>query len=396
MTIETRIYGGGAIAFGGQAAIDDLLAAGYSAVIIWSVHVAADGSLALNDTQIVNDGVYSEALEMDLPPRLAQLRKAGVQIIFSVGAGGVDDFQHIGNLLSNGYNPGNPLYRNFKALREAMISAGGDIDAIDFDNEDDWQASIMVEFGSMLHDVGFASVTFCPYFESQFWTDTYTQLRQKYGKAFVSAIHLQCYSGGRGQTPNAWGQIIADNGGGTLLIPGLATNQAGPGPWWHSGKPGSSVVKTTNVAMDGNADWSGLLRRGNYGSANAAMQDTRGGETFFFFCRGYLDLGPGRQFQPGDAAFFAGVPWWAAAPQCEAYSLSGGCSNTYNQGGACPSDLQSQYASWKKEKNPPDGGFVWLYDSVVNCLLSCCCGGTERTPATTAKRYRQAITNGLT
>ena len=35
MAVNTRIYSGGAIAFGGQPAIDDLKAAGYSAVVVW-------------------------------------------------------------------------------------------------------------------------------------------------------------------------------------------------------------------------------------------------------------------------------------------------------------------------------------------------------------------------
>ena len=84
-------------------------------------------------------------------------------------------------------------------------------------------------------------------------------------------------------------------------------------------------------------------------------------------------------------------------PQCDAYTLSGGCSNTYdlNLPGACPSDLQTQYAAWKTGTYPPDGGFIWLYDSVVSCLLSGCCGGTEKAPATTATAYREAISNGL-
>jgi hypothetical protein len=139
-----------------------------------------------------------------------------------------------------------------------------------------------------------------------------------------------------------------------------------------------------------------MLRKGNYPSANAAMQATLGGETFFFYCRGYLDLGPGKQFQAGDAVYFAGQPWWGSAPQCDAYALSGGCTNIYNMGGACPSDLQTQYAAWKTQQYPPNGGFIWLYDSIVNCLLAGCCGGTEKAPATTATLYRQAITNGLT
>lgn len=397
MSVNTRIYAGGALAFGGSPAVDDLIGAGYSAVIVWSVHVETDGTLVLNNTQIVSGGVYKEAEPMDLPTRLAQIRKAGIQIIFSVGAGGTQDFQNIGTLLKQGSGPGTPLYDNFKALKDAMVAAGGDIDAIDFDNEDDMQTSIMVGFGSVLAAIGYASVTFCPYYQSQVWTDSYTQLLQKYGKGFVSAIHLQCYSGGQGNSPSPWGQMIADAGGDTLLIPGLATNQAKSGPWWYQNAPGGSVAKTPDVAMYGEGDWSKMLRKGNYASADEALQaaNSGGGETFFFYCRGPLDLGPGKQFQAGDAVFFAGVPWWGSAPQCDAYALSGGCSNIYNTGGACPANLQSQYATWKQEKFPPDGGFIWLYDSVVACLLSGCCGGTEQEPNTTAKDYREAITNGL-
>jgi hypothetical protein len=413
MAVNTRIYAGGAITFGGQPAIDDLLAAGYSAVLVWSVHVDAGGTLFLNNTQIVANGVYKEATPMNLPSRLAQLRKAGMQILFSVGSGGVTDYQNIGNLLAAGGGvPGQPLYDNFVALKKAMVAGGGDIDAIDFDNEeisfsvspDPVQTKTMVGFGVMLAAIGYASVTFCPYRAIQTWTDTYTQLRGKPNNVVVSAMHLQCYSGGAGNDPAIWGRMIADNGGGTLLIAGLATVQTPDGPWWNTGKnppppkgPGSSVVKTPNVAMYGQGNWSGMLHKGNYASPDDAMAAAIGGETFFFYCRGVLDLGPGKQFVPGDAVFFAGIPWWGSAPQCDAYSLSGptGCSNPYNNNGACPSDLQAQYATWKAEKYPPDGGFIWLYDSTVNSLLSGCCGGTEKAPATTAKAYRAAITNGL-
>ena len=397
MAINTRIYAGGAIAFGGQPAIDDLLGAGYSAVLVWSVHVYADGSLFLNGTQIVTGGVYQEATTMNLPSRLAQLRKAGMQILFSVGSGGSQDFENIGSLLNQGGGANNPLYKNFKALKDAMVAGGGDIDAVDFDNEDDMQTSIMVGFGSMLASIGYASVTFCPYYTDQVWTDTYTQLLDTYGKGFVSAIHLQCYSGGASTDLSPWSEMIAASGGNTLLIPGLATNQAAPGPWWYKGAPGGSVVMTPNAAMYGQGDWSGMLRQGNYSSADRAMKATLGGETFFFYCRQHVSLGPGKDFQPGDAVFFAGIPGWGSAPQCDAYSLSGGCSNIFgpNLRGACPSDLKTQYATWKAEKYPPDGGFIWLYDSVVSCLLSGCCGGTEQAPATTAKAYREAITNGL-
>ena len=247
----------------------------------------------------------------------------------------------------------------------------------------------------MLADIGYASVTLCPYFVSQTWTDTYTQLLNKHGQSFVSAIHLQCYSGGRYNTPEQWGEIIANAGGSTLLLPGLATNQAGPGPWWHNGAPGTSVVEIDNVAMYGQGDWSGLLRVANYASADEALQNAGTSENFMFYCRAPLDLGPGKKFAQGDAVYFVGIPQWGSAPQCDGYSLSGGCSNTYNNGGACPADLSARFNSWKQESHPPDGGFIWLYDSVIGCLLSGCCGGSENQPATTAKDYRDAIVNGL-
>ena len=401
MNTNTRIYAGGALAFGENAAIDNLLTANYSAVIVWSVHVDETGNLILNNTPFVSNGTYAEADQMNLPDRLAQLHKAGIQIIFSVGAGGTSDFTNIEKLLNGGVpTKGNPLYDNFSALKGAMVKAGGDIDAIDFDNEDNMDTNTMVNFGCMLSDIGYKSVTFCPYYTSPVWTDTYNQLLSKKGNGFVSAIHLQCYSGGSSSDPQDWGKMISQAKGNTLLIPGLATNQAAPGPWWdgQTNQRGGSVVQTDSVAMYKGGDWSGMLRQGNYKSADEAMQHVKGGETFFFYCNGYLDLGPGKQFQPGDAVFFGGKPWWGSAPQCDGFSLSGGCSDIYNPystGGACPSDLQNQYAIWKKGQYPINGGFIWLYDSIVNCVLSGCCGEADQDTAAIAKDYKQAIENGL-
>jgi hypothetical protein len=402
--VSTRIYAGGALAFGGKPAIEDLKAAKYSTVIIWSVHVEPNGDLKLNDTGFVSGGVYKEAEPMNLPSTVAQLRAAGIEVLFSVGSGGTEDFTNIAALLKGGIpGPGNPLYDNFNALKRAMVNAGGDINGIDLDNEDNIVASVMVNFGRMLRNIGFARLTLCPFYESQDWTDTLTQLNQNPGPGFVNAVHLQCYSGGR-ENVNAgvaqsWQEIIASTGsaGKCLLIPGLATNQAEPGPWWYENAPGKSVVETPDVAMFKGADWSKLLRIGNYSSPQLATQDAQkhGGATFFFYCKNELDLGPGKQFKAGDAAFFAGQPWWGSAPQSVGFSLSGGCKNIYNDIGACPSDLEAQYRTWSKIKAPVPGGFIWLYDSVLDCLLSGCCGGTENNPATTAMAYRNAIANGL-
>jgi len=398
MTASTRIYAGGAIAFGGQPAINDLHNAGYSTVIVWSVHVAPDGTLILNDTQIVSGGVYKEAAPMNLPARLAQLHKAGIEIIFSVGAGGTCDFTTIGTLLGGKpAGPGNVLYDNFQALKQAMVAGGGDIDAIDFDNEDNLDSSVMANFANTLADIGYAHVTFCPYSERSIWYDTMKSLVASQGSNFVNAIHLQCYSGGGGNIDNVsdWVTGFKNAGGNALMIPGLATNQAAAGPWWYQCGPGGNVQKVPNVAMYEGANWDNYLYTQKFPTGEAAMWKAPTAASFFFYCRGPLILTNGRSFNPGDAVYFTGSPWWGSAPQCDAYYLGGTCNNSYNpppMTGACPSDLQSQYKTWG---STVDGGFIWLYDSIISCLLSTCCGGSMDKPVATALAYRQAITNGL-
>jgi hypothetical protein len=395
MTASTRIYAGGAIGFGGQPAINDLLSAAYNTVIVWSVHVTTDGTLILNNTQIVTGGIYKEAEPMDLPARLAQLRKAGVEIIFSVGAGGTSDFTNIGTLL-NGKpaGPGNPLYDNFQALKQAMVAAGGDIEAIDFDNEDNMNSGVMVNFGITLAKIGYAHVTFCPWNSQPIWYDTMRGLVKAQGSAFVSAIHLQVYSGGADNLDKVgdWKKGFNGAGGNALMIPGLATNQTAPGPWWDgdNNAMGANVITVPNVAMYEGANWDNYLYTQNFATIDDALKGAQTAASFFFYCRGPIVLTNGRSFQTGDAVFFTGSPWWGSAPQCDAYYLGGPCKNIYNPiPGACPSDLRTQYATWGSSI---DGGFIWLYDSVISCLLSGCCGGSIDKPAGTALAYRQAIT----
>ncbi|MBL7732288.1 MAG: hypothetical protein JNM88_14010, partial [Chitinophagaceae bacterium] len=59
MAVQTRIYAGGAFAFGQQNAVTDISNSGYNALIMWSVHVSSTGTLALNNTQIVTNGKYA-------------------------------------------------------------------------------------------------------------------------------------------------------------------------------------------------------------------------------------------------------------------------------------------------------------------------------------------------
>ncbi|MBV9381138.1 MAG: hypothetical protein JO242_10755 [Streptosporangiaceae bacterium] len=402
MPVSTRIYIGGSLGFGGQPALDDLKTAGYSTVLVWSLHVQSNGDLQLNDTRIVHDGIYDEAEPLRLPAAVAQLRQAGMEILFSVGSGGSDDFTNIGNLLRQ--EPA-LLRANFAALKRAMTDAGGSIDGIDFDNEDNLDANVMIDFGRMLRDLAYAHVTFCPFGQTSIgtWGLTLSTLcRDQGGQGFVSAVHLQCYSGGGDSDVQQWQNMIASavpaGQPRPLLIPGLATNQPEDGPWWLRDARGGSVAVKQGHAMDGQADWSKEVFRGHYDSAGEALQALQrrgsgGGVTFFFYCNESVRLGD-RNFQPGDAVFFAGKPSWVSAAACDGYFL-GQCSDRFNGFGACPSNLQSRYKTWSGIQPPPQGGFIWFYDSVVWCFLSGCCGSSEQNPGPAARDYSDAIVRGL-
>ena len=89
-------------------------------------------------------------------------------------------------------------------------------------------------------------------------------------------------------------------------------------------------TKTANVAMYGQADWSGYKKTvpdcSPQQAQRIAMLDPS--ISFFFFAREYMVLtNPAwpqpRVFNPGDAVFFSGEPWWGSAPQCDAYQKDG-------------------------------------------------------------------------
>ena len=89
-------------------------------------------------------------------------------------------------------------------------------------------------------------------------------------------------------------------------------------------------VKSADVAMFAGADWAGL-RKTVPGctpeeARRIAMLDPE--SRFFFFCRDGMVLEnpewpEPRIFNPGDAVFFSGEPWWGSAPQCDGYQKDG-------------------------------------------------------------------------
>lgn len=83
-------------------------------------------------------------------------------------------------------------------------------------------------------------------------------------------------------------------------------------------------TKSTNAAMHEDASWDNFIKKvPNCTPEKAKRIATKNPKiSFFFFCREYMvlnNLGEQGVFNPGDAMFFSGKPWYGPAPQCDAY-----------------------------------------------------------------------------
>lgn len=203
----SAVFGGGPFYKGGQTVMDTLKSSGFNTVIIWSIHVNANGDLVLNDSLVCSGGSYVG--DSAWATQWASLKTAPTtvkRIEVSVGAWGCSDFENIRDLISaQGTGSSTVLYRNFAALKAATGA-----DAVDFDDESCYDVSSMVNFGKMCANMGY-KVTLCPYTNSSFWSSVKSQLGST-----VDRIYLQCYDGGAGNDPASWSSTL-----GMKVIPGL-------------------------------------------------------------------------------------------------------------------------------------------------------------------------------
>ncbi|MEI7900928.1 MAG: lysyl endopeptidase, partial [bacterium] len=157
---DSAIFGGGPFYAGGTATMNTLRASGYTTVNLWTLHVYADagGSLIYNDQLVVANGAY--AGNAGWPAQLATLKTAPTsvkRIEWSVGSWGASDFQALKILMdTHGTNTESLVYRNFLALKNATGA-----DAIQFDDESQYDVATAVKFGRMLSAMGY-KVTLCP------------------------------------------------------------------------------------------------------------------------------------------------------------------------------------------------------------------------------------------
>lgn len=196
---------------------------GFDTVICWSLHVNSSGQLSLNnDPLIYSDSSYNSAFWGQWSKNNMALLKTQptsiTRIEFSVGSAGAADFEGIEHLVNTqGTGPTSTLYKNFAKLLEIYPQ----IDAINFDDESNYDVPTTTQFAVMLADLGY-KITFCPYSRrSTFWGPLYDAIEAERPGA-VDHVYLQCYAGGAFNNPATWNAYF----GSLKVEPGLWAGDA--------------------------------------------------------------------------------------------------------------------------------------------------------------------------
>lgn len=214
----SAIYGGGGIYNGRNYSTNELKKSGFNTVIVWTIHIDEEGNLNFNvEFPLVTEGVYvGDQSHPNFRSDLKELKSGNSnvkRIEFGLSAWGSPTYENIKNLIqSEGTGPSSRLYKNFKALIEAIP----EIDAFNNDDEVTYDVASSVAFHTMLFELG-VKTTGVPYKNaSTYWKPFIDQMLSA-NPGSVDLMYLQVYAGGAGNDPcdNQWQSL------GVPIVPGL-------------------------------------------------------------------------------------------------------------------------------------------------------------------------------
>jgi hypothetical protein len=192
------ILGGGPLYKGVQANIKELKNSGFNELIVWSVEVNSTGDLNLNgEFPLTKAGAYiGGQTHAQFPLDLAHIKQGTVKrVTLSVGSSNFGDWEDIKSLVdAQGTSPDSILYKDFAAIKKALP-----VDAIDFDDENSYDAPSTTKFAVMLGNLGY-KVTINPYTNNDYWIALVKEINKEL-PGTVDAVHLQSFAGGYGNTP---------------------------------------------------------------------------------------------------------------------------------------------------------------------------------------------------
>lgn len=213
----TAIYasdGNDGYTFTGCFTVANLKASCWNSVIMFAASVQSNGDITAGGTTLVHNGVYmgdanwgANVTNLKTPPTSV------TRYELCVGGWGDTSYANIENII-NSQGAYGILYTNFKALKNACPG----LDAINDDDEGNYDLNSSIAFGQMLYNSCGLKFTQVPYQNQSFWV----ALKNNLGAA-CDLVYLQCYQGGAGNDPGNWD---AAYGGGFHVIPGEETNYA--------------------------------------------------------------------------------------------------------------------------------------------------------------------------
>lgn len=229
----TGIFGGGPFYKNAAPNITEIENSGFTEAIVWSVEVKSNGDLNFNgEFPLTSNGTYvGNQTHPDFPGNMAQLKQGTVKrVTFSIGSSNFGDWQDITALIkAQGTGPDSILYKDFQALKAAIPA----LDAVDFDDENSYDAPTTIAFGVMLGQLGY-HVMPDPYTNNSYWTSVVAQINSQL-PGTVDGVHLQAYAGGQGNNP-----CVGWNFGSVPVFPGLWDKNDTPAQvesimsGWHS------------------------------------------------------------------------------------------------------------------------------------------------------------------
>ncbi len=213
----TGIFGGGPLYINAANNITEVENSGFTEVIVWSVEVNSSGDLNLNgEFPLTSNGVYiGDQTHSDFSANMTKLKQGTVKrVTFSIGSSNVGDWEDIKALVNaQGTGPNSILYKDFQALKTAIPA----LDAIDFDDENSYDAPSTIAFGVMLGKLGLKAIP-DPFDNNSYWENVVSQINTRL-PGTVDGVHLQAYAGGAGNNP-----CVGWNFGGVPVWPGLWTS----------------------------------------------------------------------------------------------------------------------------------------------------------------------------
>lgn len=209
-----------------------LRGSGFDTVILFALHVHPDGELFYSDVPIAQNGVISPQANPHLPQLVAALRQGGAQtVLFSIGAGGVADYQNIQALLQTKGGQA-ALEKNFQAVASWLKIDGFDLD----DEEDGISPKTIATLATLLHPLSKKGIlTAAPYTEMDFWLACLEEVFKQSGEQLFRWWNLQVYGGAdaEGWITSLAGFIKSHDVGLTdanaFIVPGYSVAGSTPG-----------------------------------------------------------------------------------------------------------------------------------------------------------------------